>query len=298
MRDQHHVAGAHFGEHVDGPFSGAVDTLVANRVTRRPGGTSRPRGDLGLEVVDLLELGLLTVPLLVVLVRGVRAPVARRGHDFAGDDGVRVEGLRHAEVADLAGTAACAPQLERDLVCGDVPEREPSIAGGPCRADRDAGPGRVTRDRQRGSSRHVRHVGRTREDRGPTGEAGLVPRSFRVYAGHCRRAGQWDDDVLPTMLLDRPGLVRVEVEDMQAGVLPAGDRLVDHDFAGVTSRSAPRQEPAGVVRAHRSPGPPPCTRSEATATAAATSPSGGNSSARPTTRPRTAGSWSAVPQAA
>ena len=72
----------------------------AARRCRRPAGSPPGRGapvavappsDLGLEVVDLLELGLDPVALLVVLVRRVGAPVAGRGEHLAGDDRVRLE---------------------------------------------------------------------------------------------------------------------------------------------------------------------------------------------------------------
>ena len=59
-----------------------------------------------------------------------------------------------------------------------------------------------------------------------------------------------------------------------------------------TSHPSPAAVPLGrnqrvPLAGHRVPGP--CTSSAAVSTAAATSPSGGNSSARPTTRPRTGG---------
>ena len=60
-----------------GRSRGAVDALVADARSVRgvAGGRSAPL-DPGLEVVDLLELGLLARPVLVVLVRRVGAPVA------------------------------------------------------------------------------------------------------------------------------------------------------------------------------------------------------------------------------
>src|SRR6266704_4222814 len=158
VRDQHHVAAAHFGAHVDRPVRGAVHPLVGHPVRAAD-----------LEVVDLLE-DRLARAVLVVLVRRVRRPVAARRDDLAGDDAVGVERLQRGEVVDLPGCAAGAAQLDRyrsggQVLCGE-PARRPRCAQGEpaagCAADRDVAP-----------DRRVHQVGRSGEDTRPAGQ--LVP---------------------------------------------------------------------------------------------------------------------------
>jgi hypothetical protein len=65
MRHQHQIPTANFREDIDGAVLGAVDPLVTDRVVALDifrGGV----GELELEVVDLLELTLLTRLVLVV----------------------------------------------------------------------------------------------------------------------------------------------------------------------------------------------------------------------------------------
>ena len=115
VRDQHQVAAADLGQHVDRPVLGAVDPLVADRIVALD--TFRyVVGQLQLEVVDLLELALLARLVLVVLVRRVRRPVAGRGEHLAGDDRVRLEDTRRTEVPDLPGGDAGTAQLGLHLL--------------------------------------------------------------------------------------------------------------------------------------------------------------------------------------
>ena len=86
------------------PGAGAVHALVAEAVL----------GDL--EVVDLLEHGLLARDVLVVLVRRVAGPVAAGGEHLDGDQAVGLEGLGRAEVVDLAAGLARAAQLDGDVL--------------------------------------------------------------------------------------------------------------------------------------------------------------------------------------
>jgi len=76
VRDQDHVARAHLGQHVDRTGLGAVNPLVGQA--------------LGLEVVDLLEFGLVLAG-LVVLVRRVGGPVPARGEHLDRDELVALE---------------------------------------------------------------------------------------------------------------------------------------------------------------------------------------------------------------
>ena len=88
--------------------AGRVDALVAEAAAR------------DLEVVDLLERGLLARALLVVLVRRIRRPVAAGREHLDGDQPVGLEGVRRAEVVDLAAGLARAAQLDRHVLGGDV----------------------------------------------------------------------------------------------------------------------------------------------------------------------------------
>jgi hypothetical protein len=68
---------------------GAVDPLITDRVVALD--TFRGIvGQLELEVVDLLEHAFLTRLVLVVLVRRVRRPVARRADRFSNDESARI----------------------------------------------------------------------------------------------------------------------------------------------------------------------------------------------------------------
>ena len=84
----------------------------AGMVERVRGGAVRAGGDL--EVVDLLQLGLVLTG-LVVLVGGIGGPVAARGEDLDHDHLVGRERRRGADVVDLAAGLAGPPQLDRDL---------------------------------------------------------------------------------------------------------------------------------------------------------------------------------------
>ena len=119
VRDEHDVAGAHLGEHVDVSTLVPVDALVGDALA------DRSRRDL--VVVDLLEH---TLPFacLVVLVWRVRRPVSSGREHLACDELVGVERLRRGEVVDLPARLAGAPQLDGDSVGGPVAEGQPPLA--------------------------------------------------------------------------------------------------------------------------------------------------------------------------
>src|SRR5690606_3031256 len=105
-------------------FRRPVDALVGHAVP----GDAVP-GDL--EVVDLLKGGLAR-RFLVVFVRRVGRPAARRGEHLARDEllGER-EALRRAEVVDLAARRPGPPQLDRDVPGGAVARFEARLTPGP-----------------------------------------------------------------------------------------------------------------------------------------------------------------------
>jgi hypothetical protein len=90
---QHRVPVAHLDEDIDRTIERAVDTLVADTRSRRPGPDR--------EVIDLLELRLIR-PRLVMLVGWPRAPVAAGRDDLDRDEPLRLERVRGGEVPDVA----------------------------------------------------------------------------------------------------------------------------------------------------------------------------------------------------
>ncbi len=121
VRDQHHVAAANLGQHVDLPVRPRrIDPLVAQPV---------PPIFLGqLEVVDLLEHGLAGSG-LVVLVWRVRRPVTARRQHLDRDELVAIEGVGGAEVVDLPGRLAGSAQLDGDVGGRAVAHRERARGG-------------------------------------------------------------------------------------------------------------------------------------------------------------------------
>src|SRR5208282_3822215 len=149
VRDEHDVPGADLGQHVDGAAGSAVYPLVAD---------SR-----GLEVVDLLELGLV-VAYLVVLVRRVGRPVPARREHLDGDELVTLERLGRAEVIDLAAGLTRAAQFHRHRLGRAVAGRQPSGAPRARQGERAAGRGR---HRDRGVARRIAEVADTGEHAAP-----------------------------------------------------------------------------------------------------------------------------------
>ncbi|GAA5772921.1 hypothetical protein Aros01_09484 [Streptosporangium roseum] len=98
----------------------------------------------------------------VVLVRRVGRPVAAGGEHLDRDELVAVEGVRGAEVVDLAAGLAGAADLDRDLARRAVPDREtPARPGGGERETARAGDPGGRADGQ------VGEVADRVEDRGP-----------------------------------------------------------------------------------------------------------------------------------
>ena len=150
VRDEHDVARADLGQHVDGAAGSAVDPLVAE-----PG---------GLEVVDLLEFGLVLAR-LVVLVRRVGRPVPARREHLDGDELVALERLGRAEVVDLPAGLARAAQFHRHRLGRAVAGRQPSLAPGARQGERAAVLGR---HRDRGVARRVAEVADAGEHAAPS----------------------------------------------------------------------------------------------------------------------------------
>jgi hypothetical protein len=93
-------------EQLDRTIGCPVDVLVREAWTGRP-----VRHDV---VVDLLELGL-GLAFLVVLVRGVRTPVAAGRQHLDRDEAIGLELESRGEVADLARACPRAAQLHGDI---------------------------------------------------------------------------------------------------------------------------------------------------------------------------------------
>ena len=222
---QDDVAGPDLGEHVDLAVRGAVDPQVSDRV----GALGRAVGGLDLVVVDLLQLRLDAVTVGVVLVRRVRAPVAGRGDDLAGDERLGLEHAGHPEVADLAGRLAGAAQLDGDIGRAEVLEarnRPDRICGHD--GDSEGDPGRLGRlEHDVAVAGDVGHVGRSVEDRGAAGQPHCRRGAGGLVAPDVDRPGERDHhELAPTgrqpALLSGPERTRI-----QTGVPPVLDTLVD-----------------------------------------------------------------------
>ena len=264
---QDDVAGPDLGEHVDLAVCRAVDAQVPDRV----GALGRAVGGLDLVVVDLLQLRLDAVAVGVVLVRRVRAPVAGRGDDLAGDERLGLEHAGHPEVADLAGRLAGSAQLDRDVGRAEVLEarNRPDRLGGHD-GDGEGDPARLGRlEHEVAVAGDVRDVGGSVEDRGAAGQPHRRHGARGLGAPDLDRPGERNDhELAPTgrqpALLPGPERTRI-----QSGVLPALDALVDDHRPVLALGAAERQDPTSGHRAV------PWTRPAAMSTAAATSPSGG-----------------------
>ena len=237
VRHEHHVTVAHLGHHVDRPAGRAVHPLEAER----PGVLGCTLDPAHLEVVDLLELALAALVLLVVLVRRVRRPVAGRGEDLTGDDGVGVEHVGGAEVAHLARGVTGAAQLGDALLGRDpaerqgpvgrrVGQREPGTAGA---GDRDA--------RHPGN---VGEVGRTGERVGATLEEQHLVTGVRLDPALAR---QRQDEPLAPAGHDQAALTRRQGQDVQSSVLPAGFPGAERHVEPVAGRRSGRAVPVAHV---------------------------------------------------
>ena len=285
MRDEHGVTGGHLDEHVDGSPLRSVDLLVADGLAavlavgapgeRRPPGVGVTDG-LGLEVVDLLELALLTGPVGVVLVRRVGGPAGGGGDDLADEDllGAR-QRVEHAETAHLAAARPRSALLDGHPVGADHGDLAPPTARvvDPGAADRDACLGVAGVGQLQGCPRRgVEHVGGAGEDARATGQHVLG-----AVSGHAHPADERHDERLLALEPVADGRTRREHGHPDAGVLPAVDLVGDLDGPGASLRREGEVPPvvvgsgAGGV-AHAAP---PWTRSAAMSTAVATSPSGG-----------------------
>ena len=173
VRDQDHVARAHLGQHVDRAGGRAVDPLVGEA--------------LGLEVVDLLEFGLVLAR-LVVLVRRVGGPVPARGEHLDRDELVAVERPGRAEVVDLAAGLAGPAQFHRHVLGGTIPGFEPARAAGARDGERAAVP---AGHGDGGVARRVAEVADPGEDAAPA-----LQLEGRAVARHGGRPGQRQDQDL------------------------------------------------------------------------------------------------------
>src|SRR5690606_19995508 len=237
-----------------------------------------------LEVVDLLQHGLLAGPVLVVLVRREGRPVAARGEHFDSDQLVALEDPGRAEVVDLAGAVAGAPQLHGHVGGGPVAGGQPAgAAGAGEREPSAAGAG----DPRPGVARDVGEVGDTVEHAGAAGEfEGLVAEV--VVGGDRAAAAQRQDDPLAVAGVEGVAAAGRQVQHAQTGVSPAGALRADVDQVGA-GRGAARGEVMrhGSLSSHNRP--------TAVSTADSTVPEAGYSSERPTTIPCTDGSRRALP---
>src|SRR5919198_390966 len=236
-----------------------------------------------LEVVDLLQRRLLRRPLLVVLVGRVGRPVAAGGEHLHGDQLVGLERLRGAEVVHLAAGLAGAAQLHLDALGGAVAGRQPPPRPGGGQGEAAAA---VAADLGVRVARQVGEVGDTGEHVGSAPQ--LQP---PAGTGDPAAAGQRQHQQLVRAGVERLRAAGGQLQHAQAAPAPAGLLRRDHQGEGALGRGAPAQVELGA-------GHPASSRSRPTAvsTAAATSSSGGYSSDRPTTSPRTVGSFSALRQ--
>ena len=105
VRYQHHVAGAHFFEHLDRAFGRAVDAVITEAARIIWAWSD-------FEVVDLLQRGL-DGSVLVVLVRRIARPVAAGRDHLACDQRVRLENPCGAEVVHLRGCSCRCREARR-----------------------------------------------------------------------------------------------------------------------------------------------------------------------------------------
>src|SRR5262249_54235226 len=142
------------------------------------------------------------------------------------------------------------------------------------------------RDRKRRTAGNVRDIGRAGEHIRATAERHGLP-----FVDHLGRTAQREHDVLTVARVDLDRLTGTQRANRQTRVVPVGLTRTHHHLQPIPRGRPGRPEPFGHAT-------PPWTRAAAWSTAAATSPSGGNNSARPTTSPRTDGRLSALPQEA
>ena len=184
-----------------------------------------PRAEL--EVVDLLERGLLARQVLVMLVWRIRRPVPGRREDLDGNDAIRLDGMGGAEAVDLARARAGPPastppspplppraaNFDRDVLCAQMTQRQSTVAarGRQCETSTV-----LAAEGHGGVARYACGIG----DAAPDIRAPLQVDALPLGLDAARSREREDDDLL-VFGVELVTLASVQPKNAQPGELPA-----------------------------------------------------------------------------